>query len=300
MFFLFAEYLPSDIKDHLLKNDKNILKNVSEIRFRAGKKICMCLNSGEMKFSDKITTKEDIEKFISIICNHSYYSRKKEIINGYITLEEGIRVGICGRYVYDDNTISSIKDYYSINIRIPHQINGICLKISDFIKSNNGKLLSTLIISNPGAGKTTLLKDIIRCVTTGDRFKMQNLCVIDERCEITSGNNLLGDSCDIMQNISKYDGINMAIRSMSPDIIATDEIGSKEDIKALKRARISGITSIATIHGENMDSIKNLKEFDDIRSIFSRYVILDQNIKKGFVSKILDGFENILYEGNNA
>ena len=300
MFFLFAEYLPSDIKKHLLSYDEKILKNISEIRFRANKRICLCLITGALKFSNKITTKEDLEKLISIIFNHSYYAKKNEIINGYVTLTEGIRVGICGRYICDGDKIVNIADYFSINIRIPHHINGICLGISRYIKNTENKLLPTLIISSPGGGKTTLLKDIIRCITTGEKFKIQNLCVIDERCEITSGNSHLGDTCDIIQNISKPQGINIAIRSMSPDIIATDEIGSKDDIKALQKAKISGITPIATIHGENMDSIRNLKEFDDIKSVFSRYIVLDQSIKKGFISKILNSSGDILFEGKNA
>ena len=56
----------------------------------------------------------------------------------------------------------------------------------------------------------------------------------------------------------------MLIRSMAPQVIACDEIGSKEDVKAIKQAIISGVKGLFTMHGKDIEDIKKNSEINDL------------------------------------
>ena len=82
--------------------------------------------------------------------------------------------------------------------------------------------------------------------------------------------NDVGIRTDVIENIPKSIGMKMLIRSMAPEVIACDEIGSKEDIKAINEAILSGVKGIFTMHGKDMEDIKlntNIKELIDNRKI---------------------------------
>jgi len=115
-------------------------------------------------------------------------------------------------------------------------------------------------------GKTTLLRDLIRNISTGIEtlnFQGLNVGVVDERGEIAAlykgiPQNDIGIRTDVMENVPKPIGMKMLIRTMAPQVIVADEIGTKEDIEAIKEAVCSGVKGIFTAHGETKeDLIKN-------------------------------------------
>ena len=154
-----------------------------------------------------------------------------------------------------------------------------------------GKLIPTLIISPPGCGKTTLLRDMIRKISD----EGQTVGVVDERSEIGAcyqgvAQNDLGIQTDVMDACEKGQGMNMLIRSMAPDVIAVDEIGSKEDVEALFFCAYRGCSILATAHGKNKESLSKNPYMREIinKKMFQRYVILEQRNQPGYIAQIMD------------
>ena len=271
------EYFPSRIgqviKDNLNEVEKNMLE---EIRIRVGKPIILKLRN-ESKIFDYIVKTQDILQIIEKITENSMYSYQKQICSGYITLRGGHRVGISGNIVMEDDKVININYIYSLNFRIARQIIGVSEKIINQIMCNN-TIYNTLIISPPGAGKTTLLRDLIRNLSI-----IKTVGVVDERGEITAmyknePQNDMGLKVDILSNVSKSVGMNMLVRSMAPDIICADEIGTKEDIEAIKYAITSGVKGIFTAHGDSLNSIKKSPILNDLLelNIIEKVLILNK------------------------
>ncbi len=267
------------------KLNKNYLY---EIRIRAKKPVVINYlgkyellgNNGitKNKIESLIYTEKDIKEIILKASDYSIYSINEQLKEGYICINNGVRIGVCGQLVVENNKIITIKNINSINIRIPHQILNCSLNALPYITSSN-KLLNTLIISPPGAGKTTFIRDI--CYQISKNEIIENVLVLDERNEIASlgqDNSTLniGDYCDILTNCTKLYGFKQGIRSMKPDLIITDEIGGEEDIKAIQYASHCGINVLATIHANNLNDLKLKEEFKQCLKdkIFKRYVVL--------------------------
>lgn len=124
------------------------------------------------------------------------------------------------------------------------------------------------------------------CLNIG--FIGKNIAVIDERGEIAAMHkglpqNDLGLRTDVIENIDKDKGIQMLIRSMAPEIICTDEIGTKEDCMAIKKAACLGVKFIFTAHAQDLEDLNSNIEINDLinKKIFKKIVFL----KKGFMPR---------------
>lgn len=228
---------------------------ITEIRLRVGTKLRVYLGKVEKEF-DVIITKEHLLKILSNISSNSIYSVQNDINKGFITILGGNRIGIAGEVVVMDGKIKNIKDISSMNIRVAHEYTGVSNKIMDKI-IENGRINNTLIVSPPGAGKTTLLRDIIRNLS-GYGY---NTSVIDERGEIAAmyagaPSLNVGYRTDVISFVDKAQGIGMAVRSMAPQVVCTDEIGSAEDIEAIKYLCKCGVSYITTMHGNSLKDIE--------------------------------------------
>lgn len=201
--------------------------------------------------------KSDIDDTFQKICNYSVYTRQNEIINGFVTMQGGHRAGICGTAVFSNKSISNIRDISSINIRIAREHRGCAQSLYQKLSDSKG---GVLICGAPCSGKTTVLRDLARLLSTGDNI---NVSLIDERGELagTSGGVFQNDvgMCDVYDCYKKSDGIIQALRSMSPDIILCDEIGTFEDCEAIEQALNCGVRIIATVHAANEAELKNKK-----------------------------------------
>jgi len=275
------EYFPNNIRMCLLKeiNVRNY-KSLEEIRIRVNRPIILKFNNGLKKLEYIITT-EDILRILEYITENSMYSYQKQICEGYITLRGGHRVGISGNVVVENDKVININYIYSLNFRISKEIIGVANEISKYIYEN-GNVNNTLIISSPGAGKTTILRDLIRILS-----EYKTTGVVDERGEIAAmykniPQNNLGLQVDILNNIPKSIGMKMLIRSMAPEVICADEIGTKEDIEAIKYAVTSGVKGIFTAHGDSIESITHnpiLRELIN-SNLIENIIILNKNDRK--------------------
>lgn len=178
-------------------------------------------------------SKNEINETMEYISNYSFYAFEEEIRQGFITISGGHRVGISGQVILDNERIRSMKYISFINIRLSHQVKGCADKVMPHLYNDDkDECLHTLIISPPRCGKTTLLRDIIRRLSNGDKsHRGMMVGVVDERSEIGAcymgePQNDLGIRTDLLDCCPKAKGMMMLVRSMSPRVIAVDEVGS--------------------------------------------------------------------------
>ncbi len=251
-------------------------------------------------------TKNEIRETMEYISNYSLYAFEDEIRQGFITINGGHRIGIAGKIIIENDEIKWMKHISFINIRLAHQVKGCANKIIPYLIDENTKgIYHTLIISPPRCGKTTLLRDIIRQLSDGNsRFPGMNVGVVDERSEIGAcymgtPQNDLGIRTDILDCCPKAKGMLMLIRSMSPRIVAVDEIGSREELEAIDYVIGCGSKLIATVHGSSLEDITRKPTLGDLvqKKIFERYVILSNRNTIGNLEKIYDSDWKQLYPG---
>lgn len=218
-----------------------------------------------------------MQSIMQNLTNNSLYSVNDQIIDGFLTYDGGIRVGVCGEVVSVENNIKTIKNISSLNFRFPHLCKNCSLSIYNYLFSN-GNINNTLIVSPPGAGKTTYLRDIIYQLST--RNELLNILVVDERKELSSvfnGYEILNlKNVDVYTNSTKKFAFNNGIRSMKPDVIITDEINLEKDIDDIENALTCGVKVIASIHASSVSDLKNKKLFQEVlgKSLFKRYIFL--------------------------
>lgn len=243
-------YFPNQIHT-LLKNtliqDNNLQKDLQEIRIRVGRPILLKTRQADIIIDYKVNTSELIQT-LEKLCENSIYAYKNQICEGFLTIKGGHRIGITGTAVTEKDKILNLKYVTSLNFRVAREvINCSNHLLEQIIDRKNNTIFNTLIISPPGKGKTTMLRDIIRNISNGmseNHFKGMTCGVVDERGEIAAMHkgmpqNDIGIRTDVIENISKSKGMKMLIRSMAPEVIACDEIGSKEDIEAIRRSHNS-------------------------------------------------------------
>lgn len=280
---------------HYIFKEKIGYEKINEIRFRENAPIVAVVDGQAYFVSENgltltkkfaiTSSKNVLEDIIYKASEFSIYAVNEEIKQGFLVIGNGVRIGVGGVFVMDEGNIKTIRDFSSLNIRIPHKVKGCCLPVFDKLTYNK-TIHSTLIVSPPGQGKTTFLRDFAYQLCEKNYFL--NLLILDERGEIAGKNNNLevGDFCDILSFCNKRTGFLHGIRSMNPHAIFTDEIGDKEDFEAIKFASNSGVKIVATIHAENLEQIKRKQNFDIISKVFDRYVFLEPNGKAGRIAGV--------------
>ncbi len=276
--------------------------DIREIRLRAERPLLVYTDNGENQVQVEgravVVTRKDIKETLEYISNYSMYAYEEEIKKGFITMQGGNRVGLCGRVVYEGDKIRTIRNISAINIRIAHQIVGCSDGIMEKLYDNGGTdIFNTLVVSAPCCGKTTLLRDIVRNISDGFMgHPGMTVGVADERSEIAACNmgvpqNNVGMRTDVLDGCPKSQGMMMLIRCMSPRVVAVDEIGSEEDVRAIKYAVNCGSRIIATVHATSIEelyrkpALKSLLE----NKIFGRIVLLGSREKTGKAVGIYDG-----------
>ena len=286
----FPEEIFKEIEEYFKKDMEEKNKTIEEIRLRTDKPIILKFNKKEV-ILQTIVSQEMILKTLQKICDNSIYSYQNQIVEGFITIKGGHRIGITGNCVIENNKVTNINYVSSLNFRIAKEIKGSSDKLlKHIIDLENNSIYTTLIVSQPGVGKTTILRDLIRNISTGIEkinFKGLNVGLVDERGEIAAmykgiPQNDIGLRTDVLDNIPKAIGMRMLIRSMAPKIISADEIGSNDDVEPINYAICSGIKGIFTAHGSELEEIwvnPTLKNLLNLH-IFERIVFLSDKKQK--------------------
>lgn len=230
-------FLPIELSEKL---ENHLDGNVQEIRLRLNKSVCIMKNSENVVLNGIVSDKGIIEQVFTNVCENSIYAHQDEINQGFVTIKGGNRVGVCGTAVVENGKIISVKNISSLNFRIATDFFGCSEKIMKKCSDN------IIIAGPPASGKTTILRDIAR------RLSNQNkkVCIIDERFEIggTSGEFDLGFMCDVLSGYKKAYGISLALRTLSPQFIIFDEIGTIQECESVFESLNSGVNIITSVH----------------------------------------------------
>jgi len=266
------------------ESNKNITqlilrKNAPSSAFSDGKQFFICEKG--LCLSDEnavILTQNELDIFFERICRGSVYGFSEQIKNGFITVKGGHRIGFSGTAVVKNGEVVGMKNIGSYTIRIAHEIVGCSNEITKRI--NSGVIKNTLIVSPPGCGKTTVLRDIARFFSQNGR----RVCVVDERSEIVAAESGAPSFescklCSFIDAVPKTEGIEKAVRSLSPELIIFDELGSENEAKRVLSAMNCGVSFVFSVHASNINEalsrmpVKNIVENGHVQLIAS----LDKN-----------------------
>ncbi|MDF2988175.1 MAG: stage sporulation protein [Eubacterium sp.] len=313
-------YLIPSIKAVLMKMDSEKLDNLQEIRIRAGKPLMVfykdndlfVTNDGQVSRNMKeayIVVQNEILKTLELMSENSVYAFQDEIRSGFLTLKGGHRVGLSGRVIVQEGQIRNIKDFNGLNIRIAKEIKGCSSHVITYLIKSSNDVYNTLIIGPPQCGKTTILRDMARQLSNGDAsidFKGLKIGIVDERSEIAACSkgipqNDVGFRTDVMDGCPKALGMEMLLRSMSPNIIITDEIGTHGDRDSIMKVLNSGVKIIASAHGYNISELKMREELLSLikSGAFERYIVLSAINGPGTLEEVVDSQLTAVYRRSN-
>lgn len=252
-------------------------------------------------FSDQclVAAEYEINDTLNKCCGYSLHSYSKDLVNGFVTLSCGARIGVCGTAVYENGAVKSVKDITCLNIRIPRTVKGASEELIKSVFSDG--LTSLMIIGPPSSGKTTVIKDLAYQVSDGRLGKYYKVCVIDERFEISGDSSALGPNTDIIRGFPKKTAVSMAVRTMSPDVIICDEVALDGETDEIIYGINCGVNFIITAHANETDFLTRGDLLNFCRKgNFSKIAFLSGADSPGKIKKVVGVDELTQNGGNNS
>jgi len=263
-------HLPDFMRQALRCIPDDMRTRTTEIRMRAGAALSLTLPEGPMYVTEsgRVTplwrggclrlTGEQLALILRSLCDYSVHSYTEDIARGYITLPGGHRAGLCGTAVLERGAVSAVREISSVNLRIAREIPGAAAQLCAKIYAN-GQLPSVLVAGPPGSGKTTILRDL--ACKLSDNYS-RRVAVVDERGELAGARGgapccHVGANTDVLSGYPKGEGVLLALRSLSPEIIVCDELGGEADAAALEAGLHAGVSFAATVHAGSAEDALN-------------------------------------------
>jgi stage III sporulation protein AA len=241
-------YLPPKIREGLCSATRLSGDGVSEVH------ICLGSGSSVRFYGRRIflgisVGAEDMEYIMRELTGGALYAHRDTLSEGYLTLGGGIRVGVCGRARYEEGRLFGISDISSLLIRIPSlECSFTDTLVEAFLRCRRG----ILIFAPPSGGKTTALRALVKRLSG---MGVGRISLVDEREEIRS-HDFSSLDVDVFSGYRRADGMRIALRVMSPEILAVDEIGGEGEAREMTESLFSGVRLIATAHADSLEDLK--------------------------------------------
>ena len=230
-----AVFFPQRLREVVCEVAKK--QGVEEIHLRKNAPLHIVYSNSDELLHEYKPTEDEIAYCLENFCQHSVYSCEDDMRRGFVTLPScGIRAGIFGNVLSEGEHVVRFRSVTGFCIRLPHEHIGCAKELCSAV--DGLKLGSILIASLPSVGKTTLLRDMARELSDCHRRKV---CIVDERSEIAGAEYGeaafdVGKRTSVLDACPKAEGLRMALRTLSPDVLITDEIGEKAELDSIKSA----------------------------------------------------------------
>ncbi len=279
---------------------KHIASNATEIRIRVNRPVSVETPFERYICGSECVTAEKIKECMKRFCDYSVYSCERELSEGWITLKGGHRAGFAGTANINGKNLKTIRDFSSINVRISREHKGMADTIfrrTAFQHDFRG----LLVLGPPLSAKTTFLRDYCRLLSA-----FRKVSVIDERSEIAAvyngiPQNDIGINADVLDCFDKVSGIMIALRSLSPEYIVCDEIGS--EVKELITCFNNGVRLILSAHCSSLyEAGRNVNITEIVNSgAISHIILLDSGRNIGKIKGLwrIDNAEDMSFCGSD-
>ena len=247
-----SEVLPSGVKRELFSiasSRKGGYLGFSELRLSVGCRSSV-VSRGERIYLGSRISPSDIGEVVRRICKGALYAYRDTITEGYLALEGGVRVGVCGHARYEGDRLVGISDISSLVFRIPTATSEL---IDQLIEAFNESRRGMLIYSKVGGGKTTALRSLVSAISVGKGA--MRVAVVDERCEF-SPEECARCGVDLLRGYKRALGVEIALRSMAPEVVVIDEIGARREAEAMIDSMNSGVRILASAHAASLSELK--------------------------------------------
>lgn len=276
-----AQVLPLSLRGAALALPEDKQGGAEELRLRVGRPMTAVFPQGELSLGTNPVTDRDLEQLLELASRASVHTVADQLRRGYLTVEGGHRVGLCGTPVLREGQIHGLGRLSSAAIRVARQVTGAAAPVERDLLGPDETLCSTLILAPPGAGKTTLLRDLIRLASDGVGMVPQRVAVADERGEVAALWNGVpqldvGERTDVLEGCPKAQALMMLLRAMNPQVLAADEITAPEDVAALISAAGCGVKLLATAHGRDREDLSRRPLYRELMEakVFERLLLI--------------------------
>ncbi len=241
-----------EIEKQTISRGKN-LSQIEEIRLCHLSVSSICLSGREFPLPLTLSA-EILSSIVKAICHGATFSHREEMAEGYLPFDEGIRVGVVGLCQYGSVAeASALREIHTLVFRIPHAPPSTDALIPLCEKLRKHSRRGCLIVSPPRVGKTTMLRMLCRAFASGE--SALRVAVVDTRCEF-SPEDYQGARIDLLSGYGRHVGATIALRTLSPDMLAMDEIGGEGDVCALCDVMRAGVMLLATAHATNIADVR--------------------------------------------
>lgn len=281
-----AWLLPAALRQRVQALPEKLRAVAEELRLRRGQPLFFLTPQGEEPLADTSVTGRDLETVLELASASSVHTVMEQIKNGFVGVQGGHRLGLCGTGVIEDGRLVNLRELSSLSLRVAREFKGLSKEVLPKLWGGCG-LESTLILSPPGGGKTTLLRDLIRAISSGDGCPPRRVGVADERGELAAvagGAPTLdvGPRTDIMNACPKDIGLMTLLRGMNPQVLAVDEVTAPGDVATMLQAAGCGVTLLATAHGGTLADLDRRPLYRELmaQGVFGRLVLIWEHDKE--------------------
>lgn len=308
--------LSDEISNIISALPKEMIKKLNEIRIRKNKPLVLVFGSNCYFITQKgkllnhhsesayKVNEEEFDLVFRRLSNYSVHSAIENLTKGFIVADGGNRVGVSSTAVIKEQNISSVKDITSLNIRISNEVKDCARPILNYLYVND--FPSIIVASPPSGGKTTFLRDFSRLLSSGFNNQYRKVAVIDERNEIAFKNNGtidadVGLNTDVLTGFPKSKGIEIAVRTLSPDIIICDEITNSEEVSAMSDGFLSGVKFAVSVHASSKSELINKKIINDLIALNEfDYIVLLHDYTNDFEILEVSELKSEIFRNNSS